>query len=113
MSLYIIDKQLNKEQIDEFAKIYQHYIKFVVDIEQNIAAAGTTMHFECEKFLIENGSEQSNLWGGGIDIKTKLIDYNSLINIRGDVNRSMEVIDTSIRNRIDEIIKKYFNILFI
>ncbi len=108
MSLFIINKELKVYDINELMLTYKSYIKFVVDIEQSIVAAGTVMHYECEKFLLENGSKQTNLWGGGIDCITKTIDYNSLINIRPDSNKSMEVLDTSIRVKIDLIIKKYF-----
>lgn len=111
MGLFIIDQELNKEEIDELALNYSSYIKFVVDIKRYIAAAGTVMHYECEKFLLENGSKQSDLWGGGLDIKTKVIDYNSLINIRSDSNRSMEVLDLTIRDEIDKIVKDYFKLV--
>ena len=103
MGLFIINRELTTEEIDELALTYSSYIKFVVDIKLHIAAAGTVMHYECEKFLLESGSKQSDLWGGGIDSKTKTIDYTSLINIRGDSNKSMEVLDLNIRAEIDII----------
>ena len=41
---------------------------------------------------LKDGSNQSVIWGGGIDLETKDIDYNSFINIRpNDNNNSNEI----------------------
>lgn len=52
---------------------YNHfstYIKTVIDIENKICSAGADRHFESEKILLDFGSKQGNIWGGGIDTNT-------------------------------------------
>ena len=54
--------------------------------------------------LLEDGSDQSNLWGANWYPNKQMIDYESLINIRSrDNNRSMEVQDPKMREKIREI----------
>ena len=38
-------------------------IKAVVDIKREIIVVDAPMHYECEQLLLENGSEQSDVWG--------------------------------------------------
>lgn len=66
-------------------------------------------HFEGEKILMEQGSKQSDIWGGGIDLETKVIDFNSFINIRpNDNNTSNEIQDAEIRKNYEELTKFFF-----
>ena len=68
-------------------------------MKRKICSAGMDRHFEGEKILLEQGSRQEDIWGGGIDIETKAIDYNSFINIRPtDNNTSNEIQNEILRN---------------
>jgi hypothetical protein len=59
------------------------------------------------------GSKQSDLWGGGIDLETRTIDFNSFINIRpGDHNTSNEIQSESIRKTYEELTKYFFKELY-
>ena len=66
------------------------------------------MHADEEKFLLEHGSDQEDLWG--INIFTEMeghemIEFDSLINIRPRTgNRSRGVEDPAIRERIIELV---------
>ena len=71
-------------------------------------ALGGQWHADGEKLLLDEGSRQSNLWGGGIKLTTKIIDYTSLINIRGQVNPSHVIMDAKIRALFDQIVKGKF-----
>ena len=54
----------------------------------------------------ENGSKQSGLWGGGLDMETKEIDYNSIINLRpGQNNPSRDILSQTIREKFDQIVQ--------
>ncbi len=98
-----------KDEIEKLKELFDVYIKTVIDIEKKICSAGCNRHFESEKNLLEGGSKQSDLWGGGIDLETKVIDYNSFINIRPvDKNTSNEIQDPTIRKRFDELTKYFF-----
>jgi Protein of unknown function (DUF5674) len=58
----------SKNEINSLMEVFDYYIKTVIDIERKICSAGCDKHFDSEKILLEQGSEQSDLWGGGIDI---------------------------------------------
>jgi hypothetical protein len=81
--------------------------------ENKVCSAGCDRHFESEKILLEQGSKQSDLWGGGIDIDSKEIDYNSFINIRpADNNKSNEILDPEKRQVYDELTKYFFEKIY-
>lgn len=101
----IIAKKITPGQIKEVSEDLEDYIKFVVDIKKGILAAGGEKHVECEEVLLTNGSKQADLWGGGWDLETNELDYDSMINIRPAVgNNSREVLSEEIRNKMKEIV---------
>jgi hypothetical protein len=98
-----------KEEIIKVRELFDVYIKTVVDVEKKLCSAGADRHFESEKVLLNDGSSQSNLWGGGIDIETKMIDCNSFINIRPkDQNTSNEIQNQKIRKQFEDLSKYFF-----
>jgi len=98
-----------KEEIIKLRELFDVYIKTVIDIERKICSAGADRHFESEKSLLDEGSRQSDLWGGGIDIETKIIDCNSFINVRPkDKNTSNEIQDPELRKRFEELSRYFF-----
>ncbi len=111
----IITKNIpyTKEEVGKLKEEFGSYIKTVIDIEKKICSAGADRHFESEKILLDGGSKQSDLWGGGIDLDTKVIDFNSFINIRpADKNTSNEILDTKIRKRFEELTRYFFQIIY-
>lgn len=102
-----------KEEIEKLREQFDIYIKTVIDVEKKICSAGADRHSESEKILLEQGSRQSDVWGGGIDVKTKIIDYNSFINIRPtDKNTSNEILNTDIRSIFEKLIKRFFKTIY-
>jgi len=98
-----------KKETEKLKERFDVYIKTVIDIEKKICSAGMDRHFEGEKVLLDQGSTQSDVWGGGVDIETKEIDYNSFINIRPrDNNASNEIQDPNIRKKYEELTKYFF-----
>lgn len=101
------------EEIDKLKEFFDVYIKTVIDVEKNVCSAGCDRHFDSEQILLQNGSLQKNLWGGGIDLETKVIDFNSFINIRpGDNNTSNEIQNEAIRRKYEELTKYFFKELY-
>ncbi len=86
----IINKKeaFTKEEIEKILEALNPYIKTVIDLENKVCCAGAKMHFEEEQILLKAGSVQANLWGGGFDIETQTIGYDSMINIRPNDNNS-------------------------
>jgi len=98
-----------EEEIEKLKELFEVYIKTVIDVERKICSAGADRHFESEKILLNEGSKQSNLWGGGIDIETKSIDCNSFINVRPvDKNTSNEIQDPELRKSFEDLTKFFF-----
>lgn len=105
--LIIINNKATKEQIQKAAEDLSGYVKFVVDLERNIITIGGLRHFEGEQLLIEGGSKQSDLWGGGFDLETRELDFDSMINIRpSQGNQSREVLDKDLRSKIARVVKE-------
>ncbi len=98
-----------KKEIEKLKELYDTYIKTVIDIKNKVCSAGVDRHFEGESILLKQGSKQSNIWGGGIDLETKIIDYNSFINIRPNQNNpSNEILDPEMRKVYKELTEFFF-----
>ena len=102
-----------RKEIQQLREQFDSYIKTVIDVEKKICSAGCDRHFESEKLLLNQGSDQKDLWGGGIDLETKTIDGNSFINIRpGQGNTSNEIQDSVTRKSFEEITKYFFQNIY-
>lgn len=110
MSVIILrDKKATKEEIKKMSYEYASYIKVVVDIEKEILAGGAGMHYDDEKLLLEYGCKQENLWGGGIDLETGDITYDSMINIRPNQgNSKREIQSEEIKDKFKLIVERVF-----
>lgn len=106
--LLLVKSKLSKEQLAKAAVDLDGYVKFVVDIENRIMTAGGARHVQGEEVLLQNGSKQANLWGGGIDLETGKIDFDSMINVRPkDNNPSREVLSPDIRKIVEKIVREF------
>lgn len=98
-----------KDQISQLSEQFDIYIKTVIDIENKRCVAGMDRHFEGEQILLKEGSKQSDLWGGGIDLETNEIDFNSFINIRPrDNNTKNEIQSEEIKKKYKELTEYFF-----
>ena len=106
MDIRIIREKISRKELEELAKeFYTEMVKGVADIERDIIALGGEWHMDANQVLIEDGSLQPNLWGFNIYLDGR-IEYVSLINIRpAQNNRTLEVEDPVIRERMFAIIK--------
>ena len=103
------DSPFTNDEIQKLKETFDIYIKTVIDIEKKVCSAGCDRHFESEKILLEEGTRQSDIWGGGVDLETKTIDYNSFINIRpADNNTSNEIQDLDVRKKFEDLTKYFF-----
>lgn len=81
----ITDKIAIGELKEMSEKMFGNLVKAVVDIKKGIMAVDAELHADEEAVLLENGSEQKNLWGinfypeiSGDDF----IEFDSMINLR-------------------------------
>ena len=104
--LLIIKQKANEDTLKQIAEDLDGYVKVVVDIRRKILSAGGKLHVDGERILLKDGSKQADLWGGGIDLETNEIDFDSMINLRpGQNNSSREVLDQEIRKEMETIIR--------
>lgn len=111
----IITKSIpyTKEEIKKLREVFDTYIKTVIDVEMKICSAGCDRHFESEQILLRQGSKQSDIWGGGIDMDTKEIDFNSFINIRSaDNNSSNDILDPKMRKMYKKLTEYFFKEIY-
>lgn len=106
-------KPFTIEEIEKLKETYPSYIKTVIDVEKEVCAAGMEWHFEGEQLLLEQGSSQSTLWGGGVDVKTKEIDFNSFINVRSRDNNSKNEIQSEKLKATYKKLTEYFFEVFL
>ncbi|MCX6267588.1 MAG: DUF5674 family protein [Bacteroidetes bacterium] len=89
---------------------FTEMMKIVVDIRQQILAIDGDMHADLEKLLLDNGSQQQDLWGANIypsKDKGDQLEFTSFINIRpSQGNRSMEVQDAGIQELIQLVVDR-------
>lgn len=104
--IVILTSPATKEQIQEMLTEFGDYIKIVVDIEKEFLAGGGRLHVDCEQELLEQGSHQKDLWGGGVDLANKQVEFNSLTNIKPSKNQSQEILDTGIRWKFEKIVRR-------
>jgi hypothetical protein len=106
-------KQISKISLKELTKLaekmYGSLVKADVDVKKGIVVLDGELHADIEAYMLENGSQQDDLWGinlypdkYGTD---EFIEFDSVINIRpSQGNRSRYVEDEAIRLRIAELI---------
>lgn len=82
------------------------YIKTAVDIRHQILAGGGEMHSDCEIVLLDNGSQQADIWGASWNSVSHEIFYESMINLRPYQNRSMQILDPAICEQVKQIIDR-------
>lgn len=99
-----------EEEIEKLQEKLKPYIKTVIDLELKICCAGAKMHYEEEKILITSGSRQNDIWGGGVDVETKTIAFDSMINLRpNDNNLSNEILNPYKRKAFEELTSYFFS----
>ena len=107
------DDPYTKEEIEKLRESFEVYIKTVIDVKRKVCSAGCDRHFDSERILLEQGSKQEDLWGGGIDLETLTTYCNSMINIRPHQgNTSNEIHLGKIREKFEKLTKYFFKVLY-
>lgn len=106
MKIHLLRSRATKQQLDEMLETLGAYVKLAVDIQRGILAGGGALHADCEVALLDDGSQQEDIWGADWIPSTQQIRYEALINIRPRQNNpAMEILDSSIRDRIAEVVQ--------
>ena len=83
-------------------------VKGAVDVERGLLAIDAELHADLEQLLLENGSDQFDIWGINLYFDGELVEFDSMVNIRPTQgNRSRHVEDVKIRDKIIKIVSKW------
>lgn len=110
--LLIIHQPATNEQLKQMADIFDGVlIKVAVDVKRGILVGGGALHADCEQMLLDDGSHQSDIWGGDWYPDLKKVGFESLINIRPrQKNYSFEIQDAILRQQMEIIIRSLLEV---
>ncbi|MEI6436395.1 MAG: DUF5674 family protein [Bacteroidota bacterium] len=94
---------------DMAASMYGDMVKAVVDIERDVLIVDSELHVDQEQLLLEQGSNQKDLWGINLYPQKfqsdEFIEFDSMINIRPrQHNMSRGVENEEIKKRIINLV---------
>ena len=102
--IHLLRERTSSTQIKEMLQEYEGMIKIVVDIRRRILSGGGEMHADCESVLLEDGSEQDDLWGANWYPLEQRIAFESLINIRPRLgNRNILIQSQEVRDAVESV----------
>ena len=107
----LVEERIGLAEVKEMAERgFGTLVKAVVDVETGIMALDAELQTDEEAFLLENGSNQRDLWG--INLYPEIdgddwIEFDSVINLRpASGNRTRGVDDPATQDRIREIVTR-------
>jgi hypothetical protein len=102
--IHLLKEKATSTQVQEMLDHYESMIKIVVDVRRRYLAGGGEMHADCESVLLDDGSEQDDLWGANWYPQEQRIEFESLINIRPRLgNRSVLIQDENLRRQVEVV----------
>ena len=110
--MIILDKFISIKDLKVIAdELYGDMVKAVADTRNGLVAIDAELHSDLERLLLENGSNQEDLWGFNIYPEMEgddFIEFDSLINIRPrQNNRSRYVESAEVREKITALLDKF------
>ena len=107
----IVTETLTLNELKQMAsERFGDLVKAVADIDRELLAVDAELHSDLEALLLENGSEQKNLWGINLYPEMQgddFVEFDSMINMRPSRgNRSRGVEDEETRKKIVSIVAK-------
>ncbi|NOT06331.1 MAG: hypothetical protein HOP27_17200 [Anaerolineales bacterium] len=105
--IHLLKEKVVPVQIQDMLQEYENMIKIVVDIRRRFLSGGGEMHSDCESILLEDGSEQDDLWGANWHPNEQRIEFESLINIRPRLgNRNILIQDENLRKQVESVTRE-------
>jgi len=105
--IHRLRQKATRQQIDEMSQELGSFIKLAVDIKRSILAGGGQMHADCESALLQDGSQQSDIWGADWIPSIQKVEFDALINIRPhQQNYAMTIQDSNIKQRVETITRQ-------
>jgi hypothetical protein len=110
--LRILRQPVSRAELASLAEEgYGDMVKAVVDVERGMIAIGGELHSDEESALLDDGSEQRDLWGINLypsETGEGMIEFDSMINVRpSQGNRSRDVEDEAAREMIRTVVARW------
>lgn len=61
--IHLISTRVTSDEVRDMLQVFGDFIKLAVDVERGILAGGGALHADCEAVLLENGSNNDDVWG--------------------------------------------------
>lgn len=91
-------------------ELFGNLVKGVVDVERGILALDAELHSDLEAALLQDGSQQRDLWGINLypeELPENFLEFDSMINVRpSQNNRTRGVEDEATRQQIISVISR-------
>jgi hypothetical protein len=105
------NRRIRLDDLSEMAEqMFGDFVKAVVDVAKGTMVVDAELHSDEEALLIEQGSDQNDLWGINLYPEMEgddFVEFDSMINLRpSQGNRSRKVEDPKIRERILSIVNE-------
>lgn len=119
--MLILKEKIPKEKLQELETLgesevfFEDMIKCVVDIDKELLAINAELHSDLEQYLLDEGSENNNLYGINILLDDYEIEFDSLINpprnrAAGFPRAGRDVADPAARAKIVEVVNKWIEL---
>ena len=110
--MQILQQPISRENLKEVAKnTFGDMVKCVADVRLGAIAIDADLHADLERLLLDNGSNQEDLWGFNLWVEETgddFIEFDSLINIRAwQGNPSRDILNPGVRDAIVKIVGNY------
>ncbi len=106
--IHILSKRATSQQMQEMLEELKTYVKVAVDVRRHVVAGGGALHADCQAVLLDDGSEQADIWGADWIPASQEVRFESLINIRPKQhNRTMTIHDSQLRAAVEAIVKQW------
>ena len=106
--IHLLKEKAVHTQVQDMLVEYENMIKIVVDVRRRYVSGGGEMHADCETALLEDGSEQDDLWGANWYPLEQRIEFESLINIRPRLgNKNILIQDENLRKKVESITREF------
>jgi len=107
----LVNKTISLDELKKMSQqIFGGLVKAVIDIKKETMVVDAAMHADEEKFLLDLGSNQDDLWGINLYPELKdedFIEFDSVINLRPRLNNfSRGIENVKIKNKVINIVNK-------
>jgi len=110
-TIVLTSNALDPAEVRRLARaFFDDMVKVVVDVRRGRAAVGGELHADGEQLLLEEGSEQADLWGANYYPgrgTEGCLEFTAMINIRpAQDNAGMEIRDPEVRRPVRDVVTR-------